>query len=291
MTATSTADAMTLREMKRHLTQMLAPAVGEGEAQAMALAIIEDIRGYTAVDIAINGHRSLLPETESRMLDIARKVADGMPLQYAIGKAMFRGRYFSVDRSTLIPRPETAQLVDIIIDKWDGKSDLRVMDIGTGTGCIAISLALDLPFAQVEAIDINPDALAVAKNNAKALKAARASFIQADALALAHEAGRYDIIVSNPPYVLDSEKAEMDARVADYEPATALFVPDADALRFYRPIAAFASQSLRPDGMLYFEINPLCSESILALLNECGFKDADIQRDYKGANRFAIATK
>lgn len=282
---------MTIREMKRHLTQMLTPAVGDSEAGAMALAIIEDIRGYKAVDIAINGDRDLLPDTEKRMTDAAEKVIGGMPLQYAIGKALFRGRYFRVDRSTLIPRPETAQLVDMITDRWRGESDLRVMDIGTGSGCIAISLSLDLPFARVDAIDISPGALAVAKKNAETLNASRISFSEADALSLPPQDDTFDIIVSNPPYVLDSEKASIDARVADYEPATALFVPDSDALRFYRPIAEFASRSLRPGGMLYFEINPLCADSILSLLRGCGFKDASVERDYKGALRFAISEK
>lgn len=281
---------MTIRDMKQHLQRMLEPAVGESEARAMALAIIEDIRGYKAVDIAINGHRELLPETESRMMDAAKKVLSGMPLQYAIGKAMFRGRYFAVNPSTLIPRPETAQLVDIIVDEWRGKSDLRVMDIGTGSGCIAISLALDLPFAKVDAIDISADALAVAKENADALKAARVSFGLRDALSLTPEPGAFDIIVSNPPYVLSSEKAQMDARVADYEPASALFVPDSDPLKFYRPISEFTLKSLRGSGKLYFEINPLCADQIKSLLLAEGFKDAQIQSDYKGARRFAIAS-
>lgn len=282
---------MTIRQMKQHLTEVLSPAVGADEAAAMALAIIEDIRGYKAVDVAINGHRELLPETESRMLDVARKVIDGMPLQYAIGKAMFRGRYFSVSPDTLIPRPETAQLVDIIVDRWGGRSDLRVIDIGTGTGCIAISLALDLPFARVDAIDISDGALAIARDNAKALKASRIDFIHADALNLAPQPGEYDIVVSNPPYVLDSEKTEMDARVTAYEPATALFVPDADPLRFYKPIAEFASQSLRPGGMIYLEINPLCADAMLKLLADSGLRDAEILCDYRGERRFAIAAK
>lgn len=275
--------------MKARLQQTLTPAVGQNEAQAMALAIIEDVRGYKPVDIAINGHRSLLPETESRMLDIADKILKGMPLQYAVGKALFRGRYFRCDPSTLIPRPETAQLIDIIVDDWGAKPDLRVMDIGTGTGCIAISLALDLPFSHVTAIDISAPALAIAKENALALKAPRVECLLADALTLRPEHNAYDIIVSNPPYVLDSEKTQMDPRVTDYEPSSALFVPDNDALKFYRPISAFAAKSLRSAGRLYLEINPLCADNILRLLEADGFKDAQILRDYKGARRFAIA--
>ncbi|MCM1450702.1 MAG: peptide chain release factor N(5)-glutamine methyltransferase [Clostridium sp.] len=281
---------MTIRDMKQHLQRMLEPSVDPDEARAMALAIMEDVRGYKAVDIAINGNRELLPETEKRMFDIADKVVKGMPLQYAIGKALFRGRYFSVNPSTLIPRQETAQLVDIIVDDWNSKSDLKIMDIGTGSGCIAISLALDLPFAEVEAVDISPDALAEAKENASLLKASRVDFQLRDALKLTPEKNAYDIIASNPPYVLDSEKPQMDARVADYEPATALFVPDSDPVKFYRPISEFAAKSLRAGGKLYLEINPLCASAIQGLLLKDGFKDAQIQCDYKGARRFAIAS-
>ncbi|MDE7375868.1 MAG: peptide chain release factor N(5)-glutamine methyltransferase [Muribaculaceae bacterium] len=198
---------MTIAETRRHLTLMLQPAVGSDEASAMASAIIEDIKGYKPVDVALYGHRELLPETVERMERVAEKVVAGEPLQYALGTAYFRGRHFSVTPATLIPRPETAQLVDMIVSDFTGRSDLRVLDIGTGTGCIAISLALDLPFAQVDAIDISTDALKVAQVNAEALKAKSVRFVEADALRLTPGSEKYDIIVSNPPYVLESEKA------------------------------------------------------------------------------------
>lgn len=279
---------MTIAEMRRHLTEMLTSSVGSDEASAMASAIIEDIKGYKPVDVVLYGHRELLPETVDRMKRVAERVIAGEPLQYALGTAYFRGRHFTVTPATLIPRPETAQLVDIIVNDFAGRSDLHVLDIGTGTGCIAISLALDLPFAQVDAIDISADALKVAKSNADALKAKRVRFIQADALLLEAGTEKYDIIVSNPPYVLDSEKAEMDARVVDHEPSTALFVPDSDPLRFYTPIIRYAAKALTPTGKLYFEINPKAATALKKAIESAGF-ECDILPDYKGNLRFATA--
>lgn len=284
---------MTIREMKAKLAEMLAPSAGSSEAHAMAQAIIEDVKGYKAVDVALYGHRELLPDTERRMLEIAQQVADGAPLQYVLGKAYFRGRNFSVTPATLIPRPETAALVDMAVDELRGKRDCRILDIGTGSGCIAISLALDLPFAQVDAADISDGALEVAKANAKAL-GANVRFVHADALRLGDGplAGHsYDAIVSNPPYVLASERASMDSRVADHEPPIALFVPDAQPLLFYEPIAAYAARALVPGGLLLFEINPLCARQLGAMLHGYGFEDVDILRDYKGALRYASARK
>lgn len=285
---------MTIAETRRHLTEMLTPAVGQGEASAMASAIIEDVKGYKPVDVALYGYRELLPETIERMTRVAEKVVAGEPLQYALGTAYFRGRHFAVTPDTLIPRPETAQLVDLIVSDFSGRSDLRVLDIGTGTGCIAISLALDLPFARVDAVDISPQALKVAQANADALKAKHIRFIKADALHLGNEslldASKYDIIVSNPPYVLESEKTEMDSRVLNYEPASALFVPDSDPLKFYTPIIKFAERALAPSGKLYFEINPKAASHLKSALAFAGFTP-DILPDYKGTLRFAIASR
>lgn len=279
---------MTIAATRRHLTEMLAPAVGQDEASAMANAIIEDIKGYKPVDVALYGYRELLPETVEHMERVAERVVAGEPLQYTLGTAYFRGRHFSVTPATLIPRPETAQLVDLIVSDFAGQSDLRVLDIGTGTGCIAISLALDLPFAQVEAIDISVEALKVAQANADALKAKRVRFVKADALQLTPGVEKYDIIVSNPPYVLESEKTDMEDRVLSYEPATALFVPDTDPLKFYNPIIRYARQTLASNGKLYFEINPKAASQLKKALTDAGF-ECDILPDYKGALRFAVA--
>lgn len=282
---------MTIREIRMKLAEMLAPHVGESEAMAMANAIIEDVKGYKAIDIALYGHRELLSDTEHRMLDIAQKVADGAPLQYVLGKACFRGRTFAVTPATLIPRPETAGLVDMAADRLRGMHDCRILDLGTGTGCIAISLALDLPYAQVVAADISDGALDVARANAKTLKA-NVQFVHADALHLdeGQLAGlEFDAIISNPPYVLASERAGMDSRVYDHEPPTALFVPDSQPLLFYQAIGQYAANALISGGWLFFEINPLCARPLADLLREQGFDNIDILPDYKGTLRYAIA--
>ena len=283
---------MTIREMRTWLAADLEAAVGANEAKAIADAILQDVKGYTAVDLALYGHRELLAETEERMRAIAKRVKDGEPLQYAIGKAYFHGRMYGVDTSTLIPRPETSQLVDMVADDYRNSRDARLLDIGTGSGCIAISLALDIRYSQVTAIDISPGALQMAESNAKALSA-KVRFMQADALNLQTSPLRnatYDAIVSNPPYVLASERKSMDKRVTDYEPPTALFVPDSDPLIFYRAIAQYAQYALSDGGKLYFEINPLCADDLRKMLART-FDRVDIIKDYKGNNRFAICTK
>ena len=283
---------MTIREMRTWLAADLEAAVGADEAKAIADAILQDVKGYTAVDLALYGHRELLAETEERMRAIAKRVKEGEPLQYAIGKAYFHGRMFGVDTSTLIPRPETSQLVDMVADDYRNSRDARLLDIGTGSGCIAISLALDIRYSQVTAIDISPGALQMAESNAKALSA-KVRFMQADALNLQTSPLRnatYDAIVSNPPYVLASERKSMDKRVTDYEPPTALFVPDSDPLIFYRAIAQYARYALSDGGKLYFEINPLCADDLRKMLART-FDRVDIIKDYKGNNRFAICTK
>lgn len=280
---------MTLKEIHKELINRLLPCVGHDEAAAMADAMLADLLNYRPSDLILHADRQLTSTTESHLLSIADRVVSGEPLQYAIGLAYFHGRTFAVDRSTLIPRPETSQLVDIIEDENKGRSDLRILDIGTGSGCIAISLALDLQWAKVTAVDVSPQAISVAKKNAANMKA-NVDFNVTDILA-AEANSQYDIIVSNPPYVLDSERPSMDRRVVDYEPASALFVPDSDPLKFYTAIARYCGKALAPDGTLYLEINPLCADSLAKAMRNMGFDDVTIVRDYKGNNRFAICRR
>lgn len=270
----------------------LTGAVGEGEAKAMASLILEDTLGYTPARQLMYGDRELLPESTDMLMRIATRVKDGEPVQYALGKAHFRGRVFKVNPSVLIPRPETSQLVDMIVDASGSRTDLRVLDIGTGSGCIAISLALDLKFPEVDAIDISADALTVARENAEALRA-RINFIQQDATRLpgALAGNQYDVIVSNPPYVLESERAGMDSRVKDHEPGLALFAPDNDPIGIYNGIAGYGMRALEPGGSLYLEINPLCSDKISDMLRPAGYTSVSIIRDYTGTERFATARK
>lgn len=283
---------MTVYELNRHITDTLTPVLGAGEAKAAARIIWDDVLHYTPEQIIIRGDHNLEPFTVERIDSLLRDVCAGVPLQYAIGTARFMGMDFKVTPDTLIPRPETAGLVDLITDDAGDRPDLHVLDVGTGSGCIAIALSRALKFADIDALDISRPALDVAAENARRL-GCRINFIHADALTLPQSripADGYDIIVSNPPYVLDSEAGDMDARVLDHEPKTALFVPDDNPLKFYRPISEYALKALRPGGRLYFEINPKEADEMRKMLASLGFSDIRIVRDYLGQERFATAT-
>lgn len=281
---------MTIKEIQRYFIERLTPIVGNNEARATASIIIEDVKGYKPIDIVLYGYRELLPETEKRMREVCDKVIEGMPVQYALGNAKFHGRNFLVTPATLIPRPETSQLIDFITKDFSNDSDLKVLDIGTGSGCIAISLALDLQFPEVTAIDISSEAIRIAELNAKSNKAKGINFLVKDIFDIENLSGKFDIIVSNPPYVLESEKTNMDKRVYSYEPAQALFVPDSDPLKFYKPIITYSFCHLSPIGKLYLEINPLCSNQLKDTLKKTGYGKIDVVKDYKGVDRFIIAS-
>lgn len=277
----------TIREYFSHIVSVLQPALGP-ETEAAARMIFEDVAGYSRTFIFVNGDREISDFMQKRIMEVVAKILGGMPVQYATGKARFMGMEFTVSPAVLIPRPETEGLVDIITDDYNGRSGLRVLDVCTGSGCIAVSLARALPFADVKAVDISDDALAVARGNAAALKVC-VDFEKENALTMKAVGVEYDIIVSNPPYVGESEKKDMDGRVLDYEPALALFVPDDDSLCFYRAIASYAVDTLTYGGKLYFEINPLHADALKALLEDFGFDDCELIRDYRGVVRFARA--
>lgn len=284
---------MTIRDALKRTAILLSKSVDEGEAKAMAKLILEEVKHYTPTELYMYGDRTLTPDTEDRILQIVNAVNAGSPLQYVLGKAYFHGRDFVVNPSVLIPRPETSQLVDIILDDFRNRSDLSVLDIGTGSGCIAVCLAIDLKYADVSAIDISAAAIDVAKENAKRLSA-KVKFYRIDAFKLDRsELGRqnFDIIVSNPPYVLKSELQSMDARVADHEPHTALFVGDDKPTEIYAAIISYAASHLNDGGRIYLEINPLCADDILCLFKTAGMHSGRIIIDYKGNARFAVADK
>lgn len=282
----------TVRQYFDAMSRRLVPVLGNADAACSAARIIfDDVAGYSRTFIFVNGDREITPDMQARLDAVVKKVEGGEPVQYAAGKAMFMGNLYAVGPAVLIPRPETAHLVDMIVADADGRSDLRVLDIGTGSGCIAISLARALPFSHVEGIDVSADALALARANAKTLRAT-VDFVQADILSLTPpSAPRFDIVVSNPPYVCQSEAADMDKRVLDYEPHLALFVPDDDPLLFYRAIARYAMTALVPGGRLYFEINSRFPEETCRLLTTVGFDDAEAIRDYRGLYRYVTARR
>jgi protein-(glutamine-N5) methyltransferase, release factor-specific len=207
------------------------------------------------------------------------------PLQYVIGEVEFYGCRFKVSSSVLIPRPETEELVDIIVKEWKEKS-LRIIDFGTGSGCIPISLAKALPHSAVRSIDISGEALEIARENAQ-LNGVDVDFVQADMRAYS-DSGSYDIIVSNPPYVMSSEKGQMRDNVLRHEPHLALFVEDVNPLEFYIPIAEFASRSLATDGVVYLEINQQLGLQTADLFRAKGMR-AEVRQDMFGVDRFIVA--
>lgn len=280
---------MTTREAILLLRSELDTCYDSHEIEGMTRVIFEDVLLWQPVDIVIRENEQLPEFFDNRLTNIIERLKQNEPLQYILGKARFHGHSFAVTPATLIPRPETEQLVDMIIDE-NPSSDLEVLDIGTGSGCIAISLARALKFAQVTATDISPDALTVAQQNASALKT-RVKFLEQDILTCRTPSEAWDIIVSNPPYITEKEKAAMERNVLDYEPASALFVPDDDPMLFYRPIAAYAIRALKNGGRLYLEINRAMAQQVSDTLKWSGLSNIQVHNDFNGNNRFVSATK
>lgn len=278
---------MILKEAIEQLRKGLAGVAEPAEVQAMIRVICEDVFNYDQVDVALRQDSELPDFAALRIEEIIARLRRQEPLQYIVGTARFHGHRFKVTPAVLIPRPETEQLVDLIIDE-NTASDLRVLDMGTGSGCIAISLARALKFATVDALDVSRDALAVARENAAALKV-KVRMFESDMLSPQPPA-TYDIIVSNPPYICWSEREAMDSNVKDYEPSAALFVPDNDPLLFYKAIAPYAARSLERGGRLYLEINQRFGNEVKRLLEENGFDQVRIIDDSYGKPRFAAAT-
>ncbi len=280
---------MTTREAIQCLRTELSGLYDPREVESMTRVIFEEVLLWKPVDIVMRDSEELPVFFPSRLNEIITRLRRNEPLQSILGKARFHGHSFMVTPAVLIPRPETEQLVDMIVDQNPG-SDLQVLDIGTGSGCIAISLARALKFAQVTATDISRDALEVASRNASELKT-RVKFVEQDILSCRAPSEAWDIIVSNPPYVTESEKATMERDVLDYEPNVALFVPDSDPMLFYRPIASYASRALKNGGRLYLEINRAMAQQVCNTLLSVGLRNVQVYNDFNGNNRFVTAIK
>lgn len=269
----------------------LEPKYGPGEARALTRIMFEELNGYTPVDLVVKKDMTVTAWLERHVDDTVRRLLADEPIQYIFGRATFHGMTLKVTPDTLIPRPETAELVDLIADRSDRRSDLRVLDMCTGSGCIAIALSRELPFSAVDAADISDKALDVARENARELHA-NIHIFRADALHLGPlPSPVYDIVVSNPPYIADSEKSSMPENVLKFEPHTALFVPDSDPLVFYKAIARYSLTALKPGGMLWFEINPLFAGQLSSFLDGNGFGNVEILLDSQGRKRFISAEK
>ena len=271
-----------------YMLGQLSGSFPEGEARAMARLVLETRFGLTLTDICLGRSRNFSLEERQCLENIVKRLLQKEPVQYVLGQADFCGRTFHVAPGVLIPRPETEELVGWVLQDLPSPSaSPRVLDIGTGSGCIAITLAMELPKAQVEAVDISPEALAIAQGNADRL-GAKVGFSCRDILSALPDGEalpRWDIIVSNPPYICEREKKEMEKNVLCYEPSLALFVPDNDPLRFYRPIGEYAVRTLSEGGRLYVEINRAYAEETASLFRSLGLRDIAIREDLYGNKR------
>ena len=276
-----------LEHLYRSVCRMLQRRLsGFSEAQATAFALLDDLFGASRTNVLMDRHVQLGADAEARLQRALAALEAGQPLQYATGKAPFCGKSFEVNAHVLIPRPETELLVELVC----GCSPQRVLDCGTGSGCIAVSVALALPEAQVEAWDISAEALAVARRNARVL-GAKVRFRQRDMLLLpAQRRALYDVIVSNPPYICESEEADMEAHVKDYEPHLALFVPDDNPLRFYVALAVLGKMRLHRGGSLLLECNRRYAHAGSAMLQAEGYTGCEVIADCFGAPRMVRAT-
>lgn len=269
--------------------KLIAASYAETEASALARWILEEEFGFSTLELYAGKDTDFPMEKRNRLNDILVRLARFEPIQYIIGKTEFCGLTLKVSSDVLIPRPETAELVDWIVSDCP-QSGLRVLDIGTGSGCIAITLAERMVEAEVSAWDISEKALAVARENALRNNV-RIAFSCMDVFNEPTATSVFDIIVSNPPYITESERTEMERNVLDYEPETALFVPDTDPLRFYRRIAHIGNQMLKPGGKLFFEINRAYGSETAAMLKYGGYSQVEVRSDSYGNARMIKAIK
>ncbi len=261
----------------------------EREAHSLALWAVEALTGADRVQLLVDPNREVEHVDMEEVERVERELSEARPIQYIIGTTEFCGLQFAVGEGVLVPRPETEELVRWVVDECPTAQ--RVLDIGTGSGAIAVSLAKLLPQAEVAAMDISEVALDYASRNAAA-NGVRVRVVQGDALSdWASAFEELDVVVSNPPYVPASDRASMHRNVRDYEPELALFVPDDDLLRFYRSIADGATRALRTGGALYFEIYEGAAEQMIEMLTERGWTDIELRRDFNDKNRMIRCRK
>ena len=272
---------MTFEEFWKPLTAIYEA----GEAKAIVRLVMEVRFGLSMTDVVCGKTGD-----ETEMQALQQRLLTGEPVQYVLGEADFGGRTFHVESGVLIPRPETYELCKWSLPPTPSKWKGHILDIGTGSGCIACTLAAEIPNAEVTAWDISDDALRIAAENAKRANV-HVSFEKVDVLNTSllnreRPATGLDIIVSNPPYICNKERATMERNVLEHEPELALFVPDDDPLLFYRAIARYAARALKPSGQLFFEINPLYADEMQQMLSEEGFSHIEVRNDQFGKQRF-----
>ncbi len=280
---------MTLHNLQKKVLAELQPFYPESEILYYFRALVEEYLHLKRYEISFQKNLEVPVVTESKILIALDKLKRGVPLQYILGHTTFFGLNFIANNQVLIPRPETEELVDWVIQTTKDIKNPKILDIGTGSGCIAVSLAKNMSHAAVSAMDISVGALDIAKKNA-IINLVDIDFFQADILKMPELPSFFDIIISNPPYVQESEKAMMHTNVLQYEPPVALFVFDSDPLIYYRAIAALAHKRLSRQGSLFFEINEAKGKDMLKLLLGAGFGKTELKKDFLGKDRMIKAT-
>lgn len=281
---------MNLKDLKKELLAELSSVFDTSEIETFFYRLIDHQLGLSKIDMVLNPDVTITAKDDRFFKTAIRELKNEKPIQYIIGSTEFYGLNFKVTEATLIPRPETEELVDWILKDNLNKTDLSVLDIGTGSGCIPISLAKHLSDSSVATIDVSSEAIKVAKDNANTHQVAM-KFINQDILNCTDISEKYDVIVSNPPYVRHLEKQEIKKNVLAYEPHLALFVADDDALIFYKKITELALESLTENGALYFEINQYLGQETVDLVKNLGFSSVELRKDLSGNDRMLKAVK
>ncbi|MCK8523989.1 peptide chain release factor N(5)-glutamine methyltransferase [Aquimarina sp. D1M17] len=280
---------MNISELRNSFLKSLAATYDAEEVLSFFYMLTEKKLGWRRVDIALHLQHVVEEEIVSFFSEAKRRLKEQEPIQYIIGDTGFYGFTFLVNEHVLIPRPETEELVDWIVKDHKGKRNVKILDIGTGSGCIAITLAKKLEKAQVYAIDISREALSVAQNNAT-LNDVVVNYVRLDVLNEDIEEKDFDIIVSNPPYVRELEKKEMQPNVLDNEPSQALFVPNNDPLVFYERITQLAKERLKEEGVLYFEINQYLGQETKNMIESYGYESVTLRKDIYDNDRMIRAS-
>lgn len=281
---------MTLIEYRSYFRLKLEFICNVEESDDLLKRIIKAYFNWEPIKIGLEPNYVLSQKEEERLNLALNELKKEKPLQYILGNCLFMGLEFQVNSNVLIPRPETEELVQWIVNDEEIIQPKRVLDIGTGSGCIAVTLKHFLPHLQISAFDISGEALKVAENNAQ-INATKVKFHQVDILKKIDWRTPFDIIVSNPPYVLPSEKKQMKTNVLNYEPLLALFVTEEDPLLFYKKIIEFAKQNLKQGGVIYFEINPIFVNKLSAFLRENAFNSVEVRNDFLERPRMIRAKK
>ena len=272
-----------------HIRSALQECYPPREAANLSRIVCCEMLGQSHIDYYLGKDMILSPKDEKELESILFRLCNFEPIQYVQGTARFLGRTFRVAPGVLIPRPETEELVERMLEEVAPAS--RILDIGTGSGCIAVTLSKELPEAEVTAWDISGEALAIAGDNNRLLQTS-VQFVQRDVLTYQPTEDEYfDVIVSNPPYVTETEKRDMEPNVLNWEPSGALFVPDSDPLRFYRRIGELGRSMLTVGGRLYFEINRAFGEAVASMLRKQGYTNVRIRKDISGNDRYVIAER